>query len=141
MNTSYCAYIHLYTWSFRIKYVNSCVILEYPFMNLRLKLTIPKNDCNSLIFVGTSYSTITFTFSKSIYIPFILIIYPRNWTSFLWNAHFSNSNFISLLDNLSRIPLTSFRYYRYIFKYIRILSKYIITFLSRSSYKISFTRL
>ena len=52
-------------------------------MNLRLKLIIPKNDCNSLTFININYSTIALTFSGSIYIPSILIIYPKNWTSFL----------------------------------------------------------
>ena len=58
--------------------VNNYVILEYPSINLRLKLTIFKNDCSSLTFINISYSIIAFTFSGSIYIPSILIIYPRN---------------------------------------------------------------
>ena len=66
-----------------MSYISSCAILEYPSINLRLKLIIPKNDCSSLTLIGTSYSTIAFIFSKSIYIPFILIIYLRNWTSFV----------------------------------------------------------
>ena len=117
--------------SFRVSLVNSIAILEQSLINYQLKFRNIRKDYITLTFLGRSYSLTTYIFSSLIRTPSAPTMYLRNATSLLQNSHFSSfSQRLNLLRHLSTYLIYS-TCSSLVLEQIRILSKYVITKISR----------
>ena len=125
--------------SFFVNSVRGTASLEQSLINFRLQLASPRNDCTSLTFLSVSYSLIDLVFSGSIVIPCVLIINPRNLTSFLKNSYLCSIVLNPTVLSLRRTSQTSLVCCCLEpFMKIRMLSTQAITVMSRRSRRMSF---
>ena len=129
-------YSYLKGTSFYISFISSSTFRKQSLIKRQLKLINLRNSQICFTIVGVYYNLTTLILVRLILTLYLLIIYLRNSTSFLYYLYFLGFNYRSAFFKYSSTSITQRMCFFSVFKYTRILSKYTTTIQSKCALSI-----